>query len=134
MANYIPQIIYPSGGGTTLTFSLPLDGDPKEEKIKAVNHTVVTANGQVQNAHDYLEEIIAPKFALITKTEADALRTWFKASAGKKIAFDWYESNDEAITGTYTMVDNTFGLDRIGAGASSDFLYECSFKMRRVVT
>jgi glutamine phosphoribosylpyrophosphate amidotransferase len=130
--NWIPKIIYPSGGGTTITFDLPAEGDPLGEKMTASNITTTSTDGSLQNIQNYQEELIDVKVSYQTKTTADAFRTFFESHASEKKSFDYYSSSDEAITGVYTMVDNSIDFDRQAPGAGSDFIYGWKFKIRKV--
>lgn len=134
--NFIPKIIYPTGGGTTITFTLPLADDPKNEEIRAFNNTAVSLSGVVQNSQDRQEETLTLKFRFVSQALTDSVATWFKTSASNKTEFDFHLHESEAITGTYYLVDNSFTPKRVApdpAGSVGDFLNDFDLKIRRVL-
>lgn len=132
--DYIPRIHYDAGAGTVqVNFTYPAEGDPFEEVAKAVNVTAVSASGAIQNNQLYQEEIRKIKVKFVSKTVTDLFRTFFEAWGSKKESFTYYPHTD-VTTDNYsaTLEDNDIAFKRILPGASSDFLYEFDFTIRRV--
>ena len=131
--NWIPKIIYPSGGGTTITFTIPVADDPLSEEVSAINNTSVSQSGLVQNSQDRQEETITVKFRFISTALTDSVRTWFKNSASTKTTFDYYIHESEAGFNTYYLVDDDFSPKRVAPAGSGTFLYDFDLTMRRVL-
>lgn len=131
--NYIPKIIYPTGGGTTITYSVPLADDPLNEEVAAINKTSISQSGVVQSIQDRQEETLTLHFRFVTEALTNSTRTWFKASGSKKIEFDFHLSASEAITGIYYLVDDVFKPKRVGPAGSGTFIYDFDLKIRRVL-
>ena len=73
--NFIPKIIYPSGGGTTITYTFALSDDPRGEETRAFNNTSVSQSGLVQNVQDRQEETLTLKFRFISQALTNSTRT-----------------------------------------------------------
>lgn len=130
MANYIPKIGYDTGP-TYVTFTLPPEGDPYNEVATAANVTTVAASGVIQNNQLYQEQVYKLKFTFVTKTVADAFRTFFENWGSLKKEFTYYPHTDTTDgSGTYTLVDDKINFERTLPGASSDFLYDLEFSIR----
>ncbi len=127
--------MYDAGAGNvTVAFALKPVGDPIMETNKAANTTSRTANGQYQRNQDFIDEILGPiKHTFVTKTVADAFRTFFLVHGSKKSSFSYFIHNDEVATGTYRLVDESIKLARSLPGAANDFLYDLEYTIEKVV-
>jgi hypothetical protein len=130
MANHIPKIIYNS---ITISFDFPPVDDPLQEKLKSVGNKALAADGSLQYAQQYIERTYKVKLSFVTKTDADAFRTFFEDWGSLGREFDYYQHSDGAATGTFTLLDDNIEFRRILPAASSDFLYEFEFTMREVL-
>jgi len=131
--NFIPKIIYPSGGGTTITYTIPVADDPENEEVRAFNKTSISQSGAVQNVQDRIEETITVKFRFVSETLTNSTRTFFTTSGSTKATFDFYTHASEAGFETYYLVDDVFKPKRVAPAGSSTFLYDFDLKMRRVL-
>lgn len=130
MANHIPKIIYNS---ITVQFDFPPVDDPLGEKVKTVGDEATSANGTIQYAQRYIEQTYKVKLSFVTKTDADAFRTFFEDWGSLKKEFEYYQHSDESATGTFTLDDDDIKFSRILPASSNDFLYEFDFTLRRVI-
>lgn len=131
MANFIPKIVYNS---TTITFDVPLEGDPFGEVVKANNVTSRAASGARQNSQLYLEEFLELNFTFVSKTLKDQVSTFFTTWASQKKVFTFYPHSDVSTDShDYILEDDKFEPNRILPGASSDFLYEFKLHISRVL-
>jgi len=131
--NWIPKIIYPSGGGTTITYTTALADDPRSEELKAFNRTSVSQSGIVQNSQDRIEETLTLHFRFVSETLTNSTRTWFENSGSNKTEFDFYEHESEAGFITAYLVDDTFKPRTAGPAGSGTFTYDFDIKIRRVI-
>lgn len=132
MANNIPKIIYGSGP-TTITFDYPPSGDPLNEKLEGAGDESISADGTLQYSHRYIERTYKVKLEFVTKTDADAFRTFLQNSGLKRESFDYYQHSDGSALGTFTLDDKSVRIERVLPGASSDYLYTIEFTMREVI-
>ena len=129
----IPKIVYPSGGGMTITFSYPPAGDPFSEEIRSFGAEAISANGTEQYSEFYQREIIKIKFKNLSKTELDAFRTFFKTHATLGKSFDYYPSKDETPFETYRLDKKRAKIKRTSPDGAGDFRYSVDVTFRRVL-
>lgn len=127
--NFIPKLIYNS---ITLSFTYPPEGDPFNEVVKTSAKVTYSSSGVQQTQFYFNEEIIKVKFKLLTKTQLDALRTFYKDWGSRGKTFDYYPHASEVTFYTYTLNKFSFDVDRISP-KTTDFLYQVTMEMRRVL-
>jgi len=127
--NFIPKIIYNS---ITLSFTYPPEKDPVNEQIKTAAKVTTSSSGIDQTQFFYNEEIFKMKFKLLTKTQLDALRTFYLDWGSRGKEFDYYTSASEASFETYTLNKLLFDVNRIAPRGNGDFWYELTLEIRRV--
>lgn len=134
--NWIPKIVYPSGGGTTVTYTFPLSDDPRNEETRAYNNTSVSQSGIVQNVQDRQEETLTLKFRFVSQALTDSTRTWLTSSGFNKTAFDFYPHASEAGNNAFYVVDDSFKPKKVAPdplGAVGDCIHDFDIKIRRVL-
>lgn len=128
--NWKPKIIY---NAITITFSFPPEGDPLKESIKTASKTSTSLTGLEQSSWFFNEETQSINFKFLTKTELDALRTFYKVWGSRGKVFDYYPSEDEVDFNTYTLKRKTFTPKRPFSDGAGDFFYDVTIQMRRVL-
>lgn len=103
-----------------------------EEEVSSIEKKVVTSlSGARQTVVDYIEYQRELTFGFITPTDRDILKAFYEDFAGRGEKFRYF--NDKAINShvTYEDDDDEFSQER-QAKKAGGFLYEISFKFRRV--
>ena len=70
------------------------------------------------------------RLTFLTKTLADALRTFFEDHASKGGEFKYFIHEDEVEFNTYRLVNN-LAFERIVSDGAGDFLYEVDLRLER---
>ncbi len=132
MANFIPKIEYGSPT-TTITFTLPPEGDNLKESNRSNIQRSVSGNGTIQFEWNYNEKIISPSFTFLTQSLINSLRTFFTSHALKGKTFKYYEHSDEASFITCTLDKMEFDPKRVIPDGSGGFIYDLTIRMRTLL-
>lgn len=134
--NFIPKIIYDAGAGdVTIELTYPPKGfDPFGESIEPVSDDVTSDSGKRQVNLHYAAELYEINYSHLTKTELDAMRTFFTAHGILGKEFKYFPHKDEAGFDLRELSKQKFQPERfLPDGSNGDFLYKVKLKMRRVI-
>ncbi len=130
--NFIPKIVYGSSP-TTITFDYPPEKDPFGEEIQTVGDEAISASGEEQFSQLYNRQIFTIRFKALTKTLADAMRTFFVNHASLGMDFKYYPHASESGYETWTLNKKSFKPLRTSSNGAADFMYQVDLEIRRVL-
>jgi hypothetical protein len=132
--NYVPKLIYthPVDGSTTITLTLPPEGDFFPEDKLGVGKLSKSNNGTKQFQYNYTEERNKIQLTFLTETEITALRKLYEDHALKGGSFDYYESEDEVTFITVTLRDKKFNPRRL-VKETTGFIYDLVLDIERTI-
>ena len=79
MANFKPKFEYedPISGTTTITLSLPPEGDPKNERFRTNGRETRSSSGKHQYQFNYTDHVFDIRLTFLTQTQIDAIKDLF---------------------------------------------------------
>jgi hypothetical protein len=114
-------------------YDLPPEGDNLRERERGNVKRTVSTNGSLQHQFNYREEIINPKFTLVTQAILDTTRTFMETHALEGKSFKYFESKDEASFRTVTLNKFEFRPARVFPNDSGGFFYDFDLTLRRTL-
>lgn len=107
MALTVPKIIYPTGGGTTLTFVYPPRLVPNPP-LQAIKHTNLASSGVQETIYERTDEFF--QFTMEYVKIGSDLSAWdaFVRSALQGTAFDYYPDSTLSSHTTYFLEDTNW--------------------------
>lgn len=95
--DYIPSIVFPSGGGTTITFDFPPEGfDSEGITLNAISSVNKAAGGAQQTSLNYIEKVLNPPFNHVSSSIRDAVESFLTTHAFLGKPFDYRVHESEA--------------------------------------
>src|SRR3954463_10092771 len=128
MALTVPKIVFPSGGGTTLTLQYPQKNLPYKT-YEAVRHDNVASSGAVERIYERRDEYLNI-FMEYVKTGSD-VAAWdaFIQYALAGGSFDYYPDSTVGTSDIYILTDTTWSAAFKQLG-----MYTFSMKLRKAVS
>ncbi len=135
--NFIPKIEYielVTGTPKTVTFDSPPEGDPLNERYKAVQNTKRSSGGVRQTQHNYNLKQYKLTFIFQTEATKDAFDDFYLNHASRGGTFNYFISSDEPDFETMELVIGSYSPKRpIPAAVLGEFEYDFVFSIERVV-
>ncbi len=131
--DFIPRIVYGDEDQFLIAFEFPPEGDPFGEKPKAVNNTVIAADGSLQSNQQFIERTFKVKLAFVSAALKAEFDEFFTSWGSLKKQFTYYPHSD-VDTGAIepTLVTDEMDYKRPLPAGGGEFLYEFDFVMRTV--
>jgi len=132
--NFVPKIEFESGGTQTITFTLPPEGDFREQDFQANEQTTTSNNGTIQTQFNNVVDLKEINFVFVPETVKVQLDSFMTDHAFKGLEFKYFESEDEVEFITVTLARKAFNPTIMFAtSAINVFVYEFNISMRELL-
>jgi len=132
--NFVPKIEFESGGTQTITFTLPPEGDFREQDFQANEQTTTSNNGVIQTQFNNTVDIKSINYVFVTESVKVQLDSFMTDHAFKGLEFKYFESEDEAEFITVTLSRKAWNPTIMFATSTINvFVYEFNIVMRELL-
>lgn len=133
--NFIPKFEYehPTLGTTTITFELPPENDPLDQRFRVNGRETRSNSGQDQFQFNYVDQTFRLRLVFLTKTLIDEIKTMYDVLAFSGGTFKYFPSNDEVDFFNVVLERKEFRPRRV-IRSGADFIYDLEIRLREKIS